>query len=191
VYKRYFREVYGAADVTPERVAKAIADYERSLVSGDAAWDRWRNGDQAAVGAEAKAGDALFFGKAGCAQCHGGESFSDRKFHNLGIGWGGGKEAFADEGRFGVTKDARDRGAFRTPSLRDVATRGPYMHDGSIPTLRAAVEWHLQGGRPNPGLDSLIMPTALKEGDVVALVRFLESLTSLQPPDKGPATFPR
>ena len=65
------------------------------------------------------------------------------------------------------------------------------MHDGSIPTLRAAVEWHLNGGRPNPGLDPLIVPTALSEADVVALVRFLESLTSLQSPDKGPSTFPR
>jgi cytochrome c peroxidase len=191
VYKRYFREAFGTGDATPERVAKAIADFERSVMSGDAAWDRWRSGDQTAIGDEARAGDNLFFGRAGCARCHGGESFTDWRFHNLGVGWDAGKASFADDGRFGVTGNARDRGAFRTPPLRDVAARAPYMHDGSIPTLRAAVEWHLNGGRPNPGLDPLIVPAAFSEADVVALVRFLESLTSLQPPDKGPSTFPR
>jgi cytochrome c peroxidase len=192
VYKRYFREAYGTADVTPERVAKALADFERTIMSGDSAWDRWKHtGDQGAVDAVAKAGDALFFGKAGCASCHSGDVFTDRRFHNLGVGWKAGSEAFADDGRFAVTKQAADRGAFRTPTLRDVAKHAPYMHDGSVVTLREAIEWHLRGGRPNPGLDPLLRPVDLSGAEVAALVRFLESLSSLQPPDTGPATFPR
>jgi cytochrome c peroxidase len=82
-------------------------------------------------------------------------------------------------------------GAFKTPALRDVAARAPYMHDGSVPTLREAVDWHVRGGRPNPRLDPLLVPITLTDADVTALVTFLESLTSLQAPDPGPATFPR
>lgn len=212
VYERYFQEAYGRAEVTSARVAKALADFERSIVSGDSAWDRWKRwSDQRAVGPEAKAGDALFFGKAGCARCHSGESFTDRRFHNLGVGWDAVSATFADEGRFAVTQDRRDLGAFKTPALRDVATRAPYMHDGSVATLRQAVEWHVRGGRPNPHLDPMLMPGAgagagagalagsgalagpgaLTDADITALVKFLESLTSLKAPDMGPATFPR
>jgi cytochrome c peroxidase len=96
--------------------------------------------------ADVKKGDVLFFGKAGCNQCHLGQNFTDSAFHNLGIGWDSTTGTFKDEGRFAVTKVDDDRGAFKTPTLRDVSLHAPYMHDGSVPTLRAAVEHYNTGG---------------------------------------------
>ena len=192
VYRRYFTEAFGTPDVTAERVAKALADYLRTCTSGDSAWDRWKRGaDQKAVSDAVKAGDALFAGKAGCAACHSGDAFTDRRFHNLGVGWQAPNGTFADQGRFAVTSAEGDRGAFRTPPLRDVAASAPYMHDGSLATLRQAVEWHLRGGRKNPGLDPLLKPVSVTNAEVTALVMFLESLTSLRPIDTGPVTFPK
>ena len=99
-YKPYFAQAFGTPEITKERVAKAIADYERTRVSGNAPWDRWRRlRDESAVSAEVKAGHELFFGKAGCNQCHLGQSFTDNTFHNLGVGWDPKTRTFRDEGR--------------------------------------------------------------------------------------------
>ena len=101
---------------------------------------------------QVKLGDELFFGKAGCNQCHLSQNLTDSTFHNLGVGWDPETKSFADEGRYVVTKEDKDLGAFKTPSVREVTKRAPYMHDGSVATLREVVELYNNGGHPN-GLD--------------------------------------
>ena len=191
-YAPYFREAFGSDAITKERVAQAIADYERTRVSGNSPYDRWRfNRDQSAVPASAKLGRDLFFDKAGCVQCHVGSNFTDGKFHNVGVGWDPRRRVCADEGRFIVTKKPEDLGAFKTPTLREVAKRAPYMHDGSVATLREAVEIYNEGGRPNPNLSVRIKPLKLTSAEVDALVAFLESLSGEGYQDKAPARFPQ
>ena len=191
-YRPYFKEGFGSEEITTDRVAKAIADYERTLMSGNSPWDRWKKkGDESAVSAEVKQGDALFFGKAGCAQCHLGESFTDSAFHNIGIGWNPKTKKFADEGRFVVSKAGADRGAFKTPTLRDVAKHAPYMHDGSIETLSDVVEDYNKGGIKNPYLDPKMKPLKLTEAEVSALVKFMEALTGEDRQETAPAAFPK
>ena len=192
-YKPYFKEAFGSEDITKERVAQAIADYERTRVSGNSPYDRWRfNHENDAVSAAAKRGHDLFFDTAGCAQCHTGSSFSDSLFHNLGVGWDPATNTFKDEGRYAVTKKPEDRGAFKTPVLRDVSKHAPYMHDGSIATLREVVELYNKGGIANPNLTrGRIKPLGLKDADVDAIVAFLESLDGQGYQDIPPKTFPQ
>ena len=191
-YKPYFREAFGTDAITKERVAQAIADYERTRVSGNSPYDRWRfNRDQSAVPAAAKLGHALFFDKAGCVQCHVGSNFTDSGFHNVGIGWDPRRRAFDDNGRFIVTGRKEDLGAFKTPTLREVAKRAPYMHNGSIATLREVVEFYNRGGLRNPNLSVRIKPLELTPVEIGALVAFLESLSGEGYQDTPPARFPQ
>jgi cytochrome c peroxidase len=190
-YAPYFAEAFDTPEITKERIGKALADYQRTRISGNSAWDRWRKGDETAVSAEVKQGHALFFGKARCSQCHLGHSFTDTVFHNLGVGWNAQTGSFHDTGRFNVTKMERDRGAFKTPPLREVALRAPYMHDGSIATLRAVVEFYNRGGNTNPQLDSRITPLNLTEGEVDALIRLMEAFSGEGYQDTAPRAFPR
>ena len=190
-YAPYFKQAFGTEEITAARMAKAIADYERTRLSGNSPWDRWKSGgDLSAVAADVKKGDALFFGKAGCNQCHFGQNFTDSTFHNLGIGWDSTTGTFKDEGRFAVTKVDDDRGAFKTPTLRDVSLHAPYMHDGSLPTLRAAVEHYNTGGVPNRYLDPKIRPLGLSNDEIDALVKFMEALKGEGYLDKPPKSFP-
>ena len=173
------------------RVATAIADYERTRMSGNSRWDRWRkNRDEGAVSAEVKRGHELFFGKAGCNQCHLGQNFTDSTFHNLGIGWNPTSRRFADQGRSTVTKVRTDQGAFKTPTLRDVSLHPPYMHDGSLETLREVVRHYSTGGNSNPYLDPKIQRLNLTEDEITALVKFMEALEGEGYQDKPPAAFP-
>src|SRR5262249_5241815 len=191
-YVPYFKEAFGTDVITNERVGKAIADYQRTRVSGNSPWDRWKTKrDESAVSAEVKKGDELFFGKAACNQCHLGDSFADFSFHNIGIGWDGKTRMFNDTGRFNVTKMDSDKGAFRTPTLRDVSLHPPYMHDGSIGTLREVVQHYNKGGNPNPTLDPKIRPLKLTDDEVNALVGFMEALNGNGYQDKAPAAFPQ
>lgn len=190
-YRQYFKEAFGTDEITKERVAKAIADYERTCMSGDSPWDRWRrHHDEAAVSDQVKLGHELFFGKAACSQCHLGQNFTDDRFHNLGVGWNSRTRTFADEGRFIVTKIASDRGAFKTPTLRDVATHAPYMHDGSMATLHDVVEHYREGGTRNPHLDPRITRVPLTDAEVEALVKFMEALTGQNQEEQAPRSFP-
>lgn len=190
-YGPYFEKAFGTPEITNERVAKAIADYERTRMSGNSAWDRWkRNREESAVSDEVKLGDTLFINKAGCNQCHLGLNFTDSSFHNLGIGWDPKARKFKDEGRFLVTKNEADKGAFKTPTLRDVARHAPYMHDGSVPTLRDAVVIYNQGGHKNPILDPKIKPLNLTGKEIDALVKLMESLNGEGYQDKAPTKFP-
>lgn len=191
-YAPYFKQSFGTEEITKERAAKAIADYERTRMSGNSPWDRWKKGrDESAVSADVKKADALFFGKAGCNQCHLGQNFTDSTAHNLGIGWDPKTRTFKDEGRFAVTKADADRGAFKTTTLRDVSLHAPYMHDGSLPTLRAVVEHYNKGGIRNPHLDPKIKRLNMTEDEVDALVKLMEALKGEGYLDSAPSVFPR
>lgn len=191
-YAPYFREAFGDERVTPARVVKAIADYERTCLAGNSAWDRWRRkGDESAVSPQAKQGHALFFGKAACNQCHLGDNFTDGKFHNVGVGWSPGTGTFADPGRHAVTGLDADRGAFKTPTLRDVSKHAPFLHDGSARTLREVVELYNRGGNKNPWLSAKVFPLGLTDAEMDALVAFMQALDSNLPVETPPTSFPR
>ncbi|HEY3417771.1 MAG TPA: hypothetical protein VGM23_12880, partial [Armatimonadota bacterium] len=114
-----------------------------------------------------------------CMACHSGPAFSDTRYHNLGIGYRNGK--FADVGRYEVTKNPKDRGAFITPKLRNVALTPPYLHDGSEPTLEAVINLYDQGGIPNPNLDPLMTPLNLTANEKRDLLAYLHALTGPYP----------
>lgn len=191
-YTPYFEEAFGSGSITDERVARAIVAYERTRMSGNSPWDRWRyNRDESAVSDQVKLGHEVFFGKAKCRQCHAGNNFTDSMFHNVGIGWDPVAKRFSDEGRFAVTGRPADLGAFKTPTLRDVARHAPYMHDGSVATLREVVDLYNRGGHANPHLDVKIEPLGLTAEEVDAIVAFLEALNGEGFHDTPPASFPR
>jgi cytochrome c peroxidase len=191
-YKPYFKEAFGSEEITKERVAKAIADYERTRMSGGSPWDKWKkNKDEGAVSDEVKRGDELFFGKAECNQCHLGQNLTDSLFHNLGIGWDAKAQKFKDEGRVVVSKMKEDTGAFKTPGLRDVAKRATYMHDGSLATLQEVVQHYNKGGIQNPYLSPKLKKLRLTEAEVAALVTFMEALSGEGYMDTAPAAYPQ
>jgi cytochrome c peroxidase len=191
-YRPYFEEAFGSRDITTERVARALADYERTRMSGDSPWDRWRrNRDAAAVSDQVKLGHELFFGKAACNQCHLGANFTDSQFHNIGVGWDPKARRFADEGRFVVTKQEIDRGAFKTPTLREVTRRAPYMHDGSMATLREVMDFYNRGGEKNPNLDPKIEPLHLSDAEIDAVIAFMRALEGRGYQDAPPTDFPK
>lgn len=156
-------------------VTAALASYIRTIRSGDSAFDRYAVGDRRALNALAKSGLELFRGKGNCGACHIGPNFTDERFHNTGVAWR--DRNFADDGRFTVSRTERDRGAFKTPTLRDVALTAPYMHDGSLATLDEVIEFYSNGGRQNPFLDVEIFERRLTTQEKIALVAFLRSLT--------------
>ena len=191
-YGAYFKEAFGTEEVTKERIAQAIAAYERTRMSGNSPYDRWRkNKDQAAVTDQAKQGHELFFGKGACNQCHLGNNFTDSLFHNLGVGWDAKTKAFKDVGRAAISKNEADTGAFKTPTLRDVAKHAPYMHDGSVATLRDVMVLYNKGGEKNPQLDPKMQPLKLTDAEIDALVAFMEALNGEGYHDKVPASFPQ
>ena len=154
-----------------DRIAMAIATFERTVLTGNSAYDRWKAGDAKAMSPAAQAGYQLFIDKdrANCIACHSGPNFSDSKFHNTGIG-------AAEPGRMAVTHDPKDMGAFQTPTLRNLKSTGPYMHDGSRKTLIEAIDLYDEGGIKNPNLDEKITPLKLTEIEEAALGYFLQAL---------------
>lgn len=156
-------------------VTAALASYVRTIRSGDSRFDRYAAARAASLNALEKAGLQLFRGKGGCNACHTGPNFTDEQFHNTGVAWRDGR--LADEGRFAVSGNPRDHGAFKTPTLREIARTAPYMHDGSLATLEDVVEFYSEGGRPNPNLDPEIRPRRFSAEEKRALVVFLRSLT--------------
>ena len=172
-YRRLFKEAFNS-DITTEAVGKAIASFQRTILSGNSPADRFDvGGDQEALTEDAQRGLTLFRGKARCTRCHSGFNFSDEKFHNIGIGW---DTNTVDLGRFMETKNPEDIGAFKTPTLREISRTAPYMHDGRFATLEDVVNFYNQGGIKNPHLDNTIIPlelTAEEKHDLVALLRSL------------------
>lgn len=171
------RRASAPSPVTARNVARALASYLRTLLAGDAPVDRFTAGDREDLSPVAEEGFRLFSGRANCSACHPVPTFSDGEFHNTGVSWGE-----RDPGRFGVTGDSADLGAFKTPTLRDVARTAPYMHDGSLSTLEDVVEFYDRGGNANPYQDGEIRPLELTSRERRALVAFLEALTSSQTP---------
>ncbi len=174
-YVAMFDRAYPGEPVTRSTIAKAIASFERTILSEDSAFDRWRAGDENAMSAAAKRGFETFNGKAECALCHQGFNFTDNGFHNIGI-----KEpdGVADLGRFAHRKVAVLKGAFKTPTLRDIALTAPYMHNGTYQTLEEVVEHYVRGGDVKENLDANMNPLDLSEQDKRDLVEFMRSLTS-------------
>lgn len=156
-------------------VAAALASYVRTIRSGESRYDWFQAGQSEMLTSEERLGLEIFRGRAGCAACHGGPNLTDDRFHNTGIGWGA--TGPSDQGRFAVTSSEPDRGAFKTPTLRDVARTAPYMHDGSLTTLDAVVDYYARGGNRNPNLDPRMRPEQLRPDEKRALVAFLKTLT--------------
>lgn len=190
-YQPYFTEAFGTPGITAERIASALADYVRTRRSGNSTYDRWAYGrDAKALSREAQRGSEIFFFKGRCATCHTGFNFSDGLFNNIGIGWDAATKTFKDPGRFAVTNNPRDMGAFKTPGLRDVDKHPPYMHDGSLATLKDVVEFYNRGGHPEVR-NGRIAPLGLPQADVDAVVAFLKSLNGEGYQDRPPHYFPR
>ena len=191
-YAALFNQAFGAGGVTFERIETAIASFERTALSGDSAFDRYKyGGDKTALTASQIRGLEIFLDpkRGNCAACHLVNDkyalFTDGKAHNIGVGAEDGS-AFSDVGRFEQTKADADRGAFVTPMLRDVARTAPYMHDGSIKTLKGVVDFYAGGGNSNPYLDRQIKKIDLSAQDRQDLVAFLESLNGDYPANIGP-----
>ncbi len=179
---RSYRLLAGSA-LTRESLAQALAGYVRTLRSEDSPLDRFLSG-RAAVGKDAARaaggltdvefeGFRLFQDKARCYLCHSGPQFTDEGFHNTGIAWRDG--ALQDEGRSAIDGKPYHKGAFKTPTLRDLARRGPYMHDGSLATLEDVIDYYDRGGNKNPYLDENIVPLHLSEAEKKALLEFLRN----------------
>ena len=171
-YREAFRAAFGDEATSADRVSRALASYVRTLRSGNAPIDRFLHGDTTALSPDAKRGFRIFVGRANCGVCHLAPLFTDHRFHNTGVSWGA-----DDLGRFAVTGREEDRGAFKTPSLRNVARTAPYMHDGSLATLEDVIEHYSDGGTLNPVLDEEIQPLDLDPEEKRQLVAFLEALT--------------
>lgn len=208
-YKLQFERIFPDG-VTIDNMARAIASFERVLVTGASPWDYYEPlasfkktlnvdkvdeeqlkkdepelyaqyrklkaaSDAHPISAAAQRGGALFFSqKAGCTACHVGANFTDEKYHNLGVGM---DAADPDIGRAKISKKDEDIGAFKTPTIRNVALTAPYMHDGSQKTLEEVVEWYDRGGHPNPHLDKSIRPLKLSAEEKADLVAFMQALT--------------
>ncbi len=173
-YAPLFEQAYPNEGISAATVSKAIASYERTIVSTTSPFDRWRMGDSHAISDSAKRGFETFNGKARCALCHQGFNFTDNGFHNIGVSSLGAKE---DDGRFPHRKLAVLKGAFKTPTLRDVELSGPYMHNGMYKTLEDVVDHYDRGGDAKANLSPNIQPLGLTPQEKRDLVAFMKSLT--------------
>ena len=190
-YGARLRKAYG--EVSATTVAKALAAFQRTLIAGDSPLDRYvYRREDGAITKSAKRGFKIFLTKGRCIQCHamrceechpfGGSTafFTDNRFHNLGVGFNPETRSFEDAGRAEKTGNEAERGAFKTPTLRNVELTAPYMHDGSLATLGEVVEHYNKGGIPNPNLDPEIRPLHLTEQEKADLVEFLKALTTAE-----------
>jgi cytochrome c peroxidase len=178
-YVEEFKRIYGEGPMTVQQVADAIAAFERTVVTTDSRFDRYVRGEHDALTKLEKQGLEIFNGKGHCTACHWGPNFSDGRFHNLGVPPTDPKNP--DLGRYVVTNNPRDMGAFKTPTVRDAALRPPYLHDGSEKTLESLLEFYDRGGGKDPNLDPLMVPLGLSKLEKKALVAFIKALTSLNP----------
>jgi cytochrome c peroxidase len=201
-YEERFQRVFGTS-VTPEALGKALAAFERTLVSRNAPFDRYMTGDRQAMSEGALRGLELFKGKARCILCHNGPNFSDGQFHNLGLppapllshplvqaalrfdakrmNVPEYQSVREDLGRYLVTKEEKDKGAFRTPTLRNVTQREPYMHNGVFHSLEEVIDFYDAGGGTVVGKSPLLQPLGLTDQEKRDLLAFLEALTGELP----------
>lgn len=171
-YRTWFARLFPDSGINRANILTAIATYERTVVSGWAPFDRWVDGDETAISESARRGFALFTGKAGCATCHSGWNFTDNAFHDIGM-------PGEDIGRAALEPDnPKARYAFKTPGLRNLSYRAPFMHDGSIPDLEGVVSFYETGGVERPSRSAKIRPFTLNDSERADLVAFMRSLTS-------------
>ena len=182
-YRTAFQAVF-ERPISAEDLGRALAAYVRTVRSGGAPYDRFTAGETDALTLEQQQGLQLFRTRGRCVFCHREPLFSDEMFWNTGVAWRPDPEtpqtgSYQDDGRFAMTGLERDRGTFKTPTLREIARTAPYMHDGSLATLADVVEFYDKGGRPNRNQFQLITPLRLSPEEKKALVRFLESLSGV------------
>lgn len=179
-YKPLFEKAYRGEPISAESIARAIATFERTIVSEEAPFDRWIKGDEHAIDGEAKRGFDLFTHKAACAQCHSGWNFSDSGFHDIGVN-------DDDLGRGALLKLEAMQHAFKTPTLRNVTHRAPYLHNGSEPTLEAVLDFYDRGGEAQRlSLAPEIRPIHLTAAEKSELIAFLHTLDSPEKPTAIP-----
>jgi cytochrome c peroxidase len=172
-YRTLFKAAYPSEEISEATIAKAIASFERTVISTESPFDRWRMGDSRAVSDSAKRGFEVFNGKANCQACHSGFNFTDNGFHNIGV-----KDSGAEDvGRFAQRPVASLKGAFKTPTLRDIALTAPYMRNGAYRTLEEVVEHYDRGGDVKDNLSPEMKPLHLTAQEKNDLVEFMKSLT--------------
>lgn len=186
-YRPLFKKAFDSEEITIDRVAQSIATFERTVLSGNSPYDRYKAGNLKAMTPAQVRGMKVFFDKAKCDSCHEGINFTLNAYANLGVGT---DKPEPDVGRFAVTKDPADWGAFKTPTLRDVAKTAPYMHDGSLANLMQVVNYYDKGGLPNKNLNEKIKPLNLTEQEKEDLVAFMNALTGEVRPVTPPAKLP-
>ena len=169
-YVKLFFEAYPGQGITVDTISKALASFERTIITETSPFDRWVNGEADAISDQAKRGFTLFEGKAKCVKCHMGYNFVDDGFHNIGL-------KSDDEGRFGVRPVAISKGAFKTPTLRDITKTAPYMHNGAYNTLEEVIEHYNKGGVNKSNLSPNITPLDLSKEEKADLLAFLQTLT--------------
>ena len=171
-YVAMSEEAYGRS-WDPYVITRALANFQRSLISGDAPIDRHWQGDSTALSVSEERGMRLFYSeRLACAECHSGTQFSSFEFENNGL-----YSVYELTGRQRVTGLLQDEGKFKVPSLRNVEVTGPYMHDGSVETLREVIEHYNHGGQKHPNQSALVRPLGLTSDEKTDLVNFLLSLT--------------
>jgi len=183
-YRPSFEAAFGGGP-TEARLAGALAAFVRALRLGDSPVDRFRAGELDALDPAEESGLWIFESKGRCWRCHHGPNFADGEFHNTGVG---ARDGVPEDGRFAVTGDPADRGAFKTPGLRGLTATAPYMHDGSLATLEDVVEFYRRGGNPNDALSEELRPIELTDVEAANLVAFLRALSRRARPSAVDAT---
>jgi cytochrome c peroxidase len=176
-YAAAFRETLGEPP-SAGSLGRALATYVRGLTLGDSPIDRFLRNQPSSLTREERIGLWVFDSKGRCWRCHVQPNFTDEQFHNTGVGAAGGEPT--DPGRMAVTGDARDRGAFKTPTLRGLVHTAPYMHDGSLATLEEVVAFYRRGGNRNPWVDAELEPLELTDDEAAHLVAFLRALSRVE-----------
>lgn len=169
-YRNWFSKAFPKDGLTENTILKAIATYERTLVSTEAPFDRWVSGDEKAISDKAKKGFQVFTGKGNCVSCHTGWNFTDEEFHDVGL-------FDKDEGRARITGNESMKHAFKTPGLRNITQRAPYMHDGSLANLEHVIAHYIGGGNRRDSLSAKMKPLNLNGEDINNLIAFLKTLT--------------
>ena len=186
-YKTLFKQAFDHDEITIDDITKAIATFERIILSGGCSYDYYRAGNSKAMTEEQIRGFRVFK-KVGCRSCHSGVQFSDERFMNIGVGM---DKENPDTGRYAITHDEKDWGAFKVPTLRDVQHTYPYMHDGSLRTLEEVIDYYDRGGIPNKNLHPLMRPLNLTQEEKKSLLEFLKALNgegwqTFKEPEKYP-----
>ena len=186
-YRQDFQTIFSGPP-SLDNIARAVAAFERTLVTPGSRFDRYAMGDKTALTEQEKRGLIVFIGKGSCSECHNGPNFTDNKFHNLGIVPVHGSPN--DLGRYVVTKKEEDRNAFKTPTLRNVSLTAPYMHDGSVATLEEVIDLYDRGGGDVPNKSKLVYPLNLTAAEKTDLVAFLKALNGNVPQVQLPKMYP-